>query len=65
MQQNVRIAIGQMTREIRMAGYGGDILSIFGNINGFTNIITPASNAITIILADEVGVLKQNTTKGH
>jgi prepilin-type N-terminal cleavage/methylation domain-containing protein len=64
MQQNVRTVIGQMTKEIRMAGYGGDILSIFGNINGFTNIITPASNTITIILADQVGVLKQNTAKG-
>lgn len=64
MQQNVRIATGQMTREIRMAGYGGDILSIFGNVNGFTNIITPASNAITIILADEVGALKQNAARG-
>jgi type IV pilus assembly protein PilW len=64
MQQNVRTAIGQMTREIRMAGYGGDILAVFGNINGFTNIITPASNSITIILADEIGVLKQNAAKG-
>ena len=64
MQQNVRIAIGQITKEIRMAGYGGEMLSIFGNINGFTDIITPASNTITIILADQVGVLKQNTTKG-
>jgi prepilin-type N-terminal cleavage/methylation domain-containing protein len=64
MQQNGRIAIGQMTREIRMAGYGGNMLSIFGDINGFTDIITPASNAITIILADEVGVLKQNASKG-
>jgi prepilin-type N-terminal cleavage/methylation domain-containing protein len=64
MQQNVRIAMGQMTREIRMAGYGGDMLPIFGHINGFTNIIAPASNAITIVLADEVGVLKQNAVKG-
>jgi prepilin-type N-terminal cleavage/methylation domain-containing protein len=64
MQQNVRASIDQMTREIRMAGYGGDILTIFGNINGFTNIITAASNSITIILADEVGVLKQNAAKG-
>jgi prepilin-type N-terminal cleavage/methylation domain-containing protein len=64
MQQNVRIAIGQITKEIRMAGYGGDMLSIFNNINGFTDIITPASNTITIILADDVGVLKQNTAKG-
>lgn len=64
MQQNVRIAMGQMTREIRMAGYGGNILAIFGSINGFTNIITPASDAITVIFADEVGELKQNASKG-
>jgi prepilin-type N-terminal cleavage/methylation domain-containing protein len=64
MQQNVRIAVGQMTREIRMAGYGGNILAIFGNINGFTDIITPADNSITFILADQVGVLKQTATKG-
>jgi len=64
MQQNLRIAISQMTTEIRMAGYGGDILSMFANINGFTDLITPASNSITIILADEVGVLKENAAKG-
>ena len=64
MQQNVRTAMGQMTKEIRMAGYGGDMLTIFGHINGFTDIVTPASNAITVILADQVGVLKQNTAKG-
>ena len=64
MQQNLRIAISQMTREIRMAGYGGDILSMFANINGFTDLITPADNSITIILADEVGVLKENAAKG-
>jgi prepilin-type N-terminal cleavage/methylation domain-containing protein len=63
MQQNIRVAIDQMTREIRMAGYGGDMLAIFGNINGFTNIITPADNSITILFADQVGVLKQNATK--
>jgi prepilin-type N-terminal cleavage/methylation domain-containing protein len=64
MQQNVRIAVGQMTREIRMGGYGGNILAIFGNVNGFTDIITPAESSITIILADQVGVLKQTTPKG-
>ncbi len=64
MQQNIRVAIDQMTREIRMAGYGGNILAIFGNVNGFTNIITPADNSITVLLADQVGVLKQNATKG-
>jgi len=63
MQQNVRVAIGQMTKEIRMAGYGGD-LAIFGDVNGFSNIITPASKSITIILADEVGALKQNVAMG-
>lgn len=64
MQQDVRVAIGQMTREIRMAGYGGNILIIFGNINGFTDIITPASDSVTIITADEIGVLKQSAAKG-
>jgi len=65
MQQNVRIAIGQMAKEIRMAGYGGNILDIFNNINGFSNIVTPANNSITILLADQVGVLKQNAMKGN
>jgi hypothetical protein len=64
MQQNIRVAMGQMTKEIRMAGYGGDMLSMFGDVNGFTDIITPGSNAITIILADQVGALKQNAAKG-
>ncbi len=64
MQQNLRIAVSQMTREIRMAGYGGDILPVFGNVNGFTSIITPADDAITIIFADEVGALKENAAKG-
>lgn len=51
MQQNVRVAINKMMREIRMAGFGGmndntggdnDIINIFGNVNGFVNIINPA-----------------------
>ncbi len=64
MQQNIRIAVDQMTKEIRMAGHGGDMLSIFGDVNGFTDIITPTNNAITVILADEIGVLKENATRG-
>jgi len=64
MQQNVRIAIDQMTKEIRMAGYGGDMLSIFADVNGFTDVITPSSNTITVILADQVGALKESTAKG-
>lgn len=64
MQQQIRVAIDQMTREIRMAGYGGNLLAIFGNINGFTSIITPGNNTITLLLADQVGVLKQSAMKG-
>jgi len=64
MQQNVRIAVSQMTREIRMAGYGGNCLAVFGNINGFTAIITPSDNSISVILADQIGILKQNAKKG-
>ncbi len=73
MQQNVRVAIDRMSRELRMAGYGGNILTVFVNVNGFSNIITPVDNAnnignnddkITIILADQVGVLNSNALKG-
>ncbi len=61
-QQNARAAIDQMTSEIRMAGYRRDILTSLGNINGFTQLITPLNNAnyvghnddqITIIIADK------------
>ena len=64
MQQNVRIATVRMTKEIRMAAYGGDMLSAFGDVNGFVEMITPGSNAITILLADEVGALKESAEKG-
>jgi hypothetical protein len=56
-----------------MAGYGGKILGSFGNVNGFNSIITPVHKAnhvgtnddsITIIVADEVSTLTQNTAKG-
>lgn len=72
MQQNVRVAIDRMSRDLRMAGYGGNFLTVFGNVNGFSNIITPVDNAnnignnddkITIILADQVGVLTSNVAK--
>jgi prepilin-type N-terminal cleavage/methylation domain-containing protein len=54
MQQNVRVAINRMVREIRMAGFGGknenvngvnDIIKTFGNVNTYTSIITP-ENAV-------------------
>ena len=55
MQQNVRVAINRMLREIRMAGYGGkndnvggvnDIITKFGNVNTYTSIVTPENNVI-------------------
>jgi prepilin-type N-terminal cleavage/methylation domain-containing protein len=78
MQQNVRVAIDKMTREIRMAGYGGgtNILSVFNSstnyVNNFSQIITLGDNVnnvgtnddrITVILADQVGVLTSNALK--
>lgn len=73
MQQNLRGAMDRMLRDIRMAGYGGRILTVFGDINGFSSIITPGDNAnnignnddrITVILADQVGVLSSAALKG-
>lgn len=61
MQQNVRVGIAHMVREIRMAGFGGmnenrdgtnDILATFKNVNGFTNIIFPEDDPPS---ADKVG----------
>ncbi len=67
MQQTLRGAIDRMTREIRMAGYGGKILKAFGNVNSFTQIITPVNStrdSITILVADEVAKLSQNAAAG-
>jgi hypothetical protein len=85
MQQNVRVAINKMMREIRMAGFGGknentdgnnDIIKVFGNVNGFTNIINPVDNAprgdnvgnsdeVTVVSAFErLGRLDQNANAG-
>ena len=58
-QQNVRVAINKMMRDIRMAGFGGvgDVLG--GGVNGPTEVITspPSNNSITI-----VGGFKQVST---
>jgi prepilin-type N-terminal cleavage/methylation domain-containing protein len=67
MQQNVRVAINRMVREIRMAGFGGknentngsnDIINVFGNVNGFANIINPV-NDITVdgITHDQITII--------
>lgn len=67
IQQNARVAINRMIREIRMAGFGGkndniegenDIIKTFGNINGFTNIINPVNDVIVDgILHDQIIVI--------
>ncbi len=68
MRQNIRAGLDRMTREIRMAGYGGGILEAFGNVNSFTNIITPVNgpnhDSVTILMADEVVKLSQNAVTG-
>jgi prepilin-type N-terminal cleavage/methylation domain-containing protein len=73
MQQNLRWSITKMVGKIRMAGYGGNILDSFRDVNGFTSIITPihnvnhagpAGDSITVIMADEVSVLTKNAEKG-
>lgn len=47
MQQNVRAAINRMMSEIRMAGFGN--VDLASGVNGFTNVITPNANSITIV----------------
>ena len=83
MQQNARVAINKMLREIRMAGFGGknenvgglnDIIKIFGNVNGYTNIVTPEHDVvqdgithdrITVVAAyDLIGTLKNDANAG-
>ncbi len=83
MQQNVRVAINRMLREIRMAGFGGknentggnnDIINVFGNVNGFTNIVNPANDVtvdgithdqITVVAAfEQIATLEENVPAG-
>ena len=44
-QQNGRVGIDRMAREIRMAGYKKDILESLGHIAGFTKVLTPVNGA--------------------
>ena len=49
MQQNARVAINKMMREIRMAGFGvRDVLNSPG-VNGYSIEITPNADSITIV----------------
>jgi prepilin-type N-terminal cleavage/methylation domain-containing protein len=67
MQQNVRVAVNQMIREIRMAGFAGkgdnapginDIINVFKNVNGFTSIIAPVDETtVDGITHDQITVL--------
>ena len=73
MQQNVRVAINQMIREIRMAGFSGkgdnapginDIINVFKNVNGFTSIITPVDETtVDGITHDQITVLAAYVVK--
>ena len=50
-QQNVRVAINKMMRDIRMAGFGGvdSVLNLAGGVNSYTQPITAAPTTITIV----------------
>jgi prepilin-type N-terminal cleavage/methylation domain-containing protein len=68
MQQTMRAGIDRISRDLRMAGYGGNLIGVFGNVNGFSNIITPTnggqSDSITVLLSEQVGTLTQNSASG-
>jgi len=51
MQQNVRISIHRMMSEIRMTGFGNvnNTLALSGGVNGFTQVMTPGANSVTIV----------------
>lgn len=52
MQQNVRLAINRMTRELRMAGYGRLDVTFFGvgHVNGYGDVVTPnGAGSVTVI----------------
>jgi len=61
MQQNVRIAINQMVREIRMAGFGRQNAKTWGagGMHGiFKNVVTPSDDGQSITI---VGAFEQVT----
>lgn len=62
MQQNVRMAINQMVREIRMAGFGRQDAGFLGNdgMHGrYKNIISPSDDGQSITV---VGAFQEATT---
>ncbi len=71
MQQNVRIAINQMVREIRMAGFGGRDATKWGadGMHGvYKNVVTPTDDgqSITVVGAfEEMTFLTANAPSGE
>jgi prepilin-type N-terminal cleavage/methylation domain-containing protein len=52
MQQNVRLAINRMTRELRMAGYGRMDATFFGagKVHGiYQHAVNPVGNSVTVV----------------
>jgi prepilin-type N-terminal cleavage/methylation domain-containing protein len=52
LQQNVRMAISQMVRDIRMAGFGRIDSKVYGasGMHGkYKNIVTPGNNDLTVV----------------
>jgi type IV pilus assembly protein PilW len=73
MQQNVRLAINRMTREIRMAGFGrmGATASTFfagGNkCNGYDHVVTPGGGGTSVTVVggyQTLTTLSANATAG-
>jgi type IV pilus assembly protein PilW len=76
MQQNVRLAINRMTRELRMAGFGRMDDAFFGKVNGkgggkvhatFEDIVTPGGggNSVTVVGAYQaITTLSANAPMG-
>ncbi len=75
MQQNVRVAINRMMREIRMTGFGNvsNLLPVtaFTTFNGFqvltlNNMITPSDNKNNVVQSDDqitiIGAFEQIST---
>jgi prepilin-type N-terminal cleavage/methylation domain-containing protein len=68
MQQNVRVAINKMMREIRMAGFGkvSDVLPLEANNGPFNNIINPSDNKNFVNQNDDqitiIGAFEQVST---
>jgi type IV pilus assembly protein PilW len=68
MQQNVRLAINRMTRELRMAGFGrvASFFSNGGKHGVFQHVVTPVGgNKVTVVGAYQaITTLSANATSG-